>query len=591
MISAWIRRTGCSRTASAESRWTDVVQQARQALAAGDIAQAKALLEQALADGCASAEVRRLLGSVLGASGDLERAREELERVLQTDPGDAAALSDLGNIHRIRGFAAEAESCYRRALSHNPKNRTARFNLAQLDDEAGRTELALQALRSLVEFPASPEAVKALAGLLDRTGRAQEAMRACSDILEQEPEHAVAHACLGMLLLKRELQPQRALEHFQRAIALGYAAADLWSNRGIALQDLGRLEEAVASYDRALQIEPGHRLAAFHRSLALLMQGDFERAWSDYELRLLSEDLPKPPRTFAVWDGEPLPEDALFVYGEQGIGDEIMFASCLPDLMALQTKVVVACTAKLEPIFRRSFPGASVMTLQHAAEAAADPHFGPVRAMTAIGSLPRRFRPSPASFPKHSGYLQADARLVEGYCDRLSALGPMPKVGISWRGGSAETRRALRTLPVAELRDLLSVRDVQFIDLQYDSGESEEGIEEALTQGKLVHWQDALQDYERTAALVCALDLVVSVCTAVIHLAGALGRPAWVMTPFSPEWRYGAEGSTMPWYPSVRLERQPVAGDWHSVIRVVKARLEALPWHNLRHGGPSVMRG
>jgi hypothetical protein len=244
--------------------------------------------------------------------------------------------------------------------------------------------------------------------------------------------------------------------------------------------------------------------------------------------------------------------------------------------MALQTEVVVACTAKLESIFRRSFPGATVMNLQRAAEAAADLDFGRVCAMTAIGSLPRRFRPSPASFPKHRGYLQADARLVETYRGRLHALGSIPKVGISWRGGSDATRRALRTLPVAELKDLLSVPGVQFIDLQYDSRECEEGIEEALTQGRLVRWQDALEDYERTAALVCALDLVVSVCTAVIHLAGALGRPVWVMTPFSPEWRYGAEGSTMPWYPSVRLERQPAAGDWHSVVRAVKERLEAL---------------
>lgn len=571
VLSSLIRRP--DRGAAIERRWDDVVEQAEQALTSGDLQRAQTVLENALHSGCESARVRRMLGSVLGAGGHLERARVELERALEIEPNHAAALADLGNVHRLSGRTEEARACYLRALSQDSDDAAIRFSLAVLDDQAGRTEAAIDALRSLVEYPASSEALRTLTQILDRIGQVPQAKSACLDVLSREPDHAVAHAVLGFLLLKRELLPRQALEHFDRAIELGYADADLWSNRGIALQDSGRLEEAIASYDTALRVRPDYRLAPFHRALALLMRGDFEQAWPDYELRLLSEDRPKPPRTFAAWDGKPLPDGALFVYGEQGIGDEIMFASCLPDVIALQPATVIACNAKLEPIFRRSFPKATVMSLQHTREPAADLRFMGVKAMTAIGSLPRYFRSSRESFPRHTGYLVPDPGLVEEYRTRLARLGTAPKVGISWRGGSIVTRQALRTLDAEQLAQLLSTPGVQFVDLQYDSRPQGDGIERTLAEGKLVHWQDALDDYDRTAALVCALDSIVSVCTALIHLGGALGRPILVMAPHSPEWRYGISGESMPWYPSVHIERQPTAGDWNSVVLAVQRRL------------------
>lgn len=559
-----------------DARWGDVVDQARQALAAGDVASARHTLEHALACGCQSTEVRRLLGSVLGASGELERARVELDAVVRTDPEDAGAWCDLGNVHRLCGRLAEAEACYRQGLDHEPGNRELALNLANLEDEAGRAESALARLRPLVDYPAHPQAIKTLARILDRLGRFEEAKSVCASVLAQEPDHAPAHAALGTLVLKRDLQPRQALQHLDRAIALGEAGPDVWSNRGIALQDSGRLADAIAAYDTALRIDPGHLLAAFHRSLALLMLGDFARGWPDYELRLLSEGRPKPPWTLPVWDGQTLATGSLLVYGEQGIGDEIMFASCLPDVMARPHDVVIACNPKLESLFRRSFPRAKVVTLQRASETVADPALAGAAAMTAIGSLPRIFRNSRDDFPRHAGYLKADPALVEEYRDRLARLGDGPKIGFSWRGGTEQTRRAQRTLGAEHVKRILSVPGVRFVNLQYDSRGPEPGTEDAMAQNRFFHWPDALEDYDRTAALVCALDSIVSVCTSVIHLAGALDRPVLVMAPFSPEWRYGADGTSMPWYPSVHIARQAAPGDWESVVRAAQARLKAL---------------
>jgi hypothetical protein len=196
--------------------------------------------------------------------------------------------------------------------------------------------------------------------------------------------------------------------------------------------------------------------------------------------------------------------------------------------------------------------------------------------MTPIGSLPHRFRRTREDFPEHAGYLCADPEQVAICAERLRALGPGPKVGISWRGGTVQSRKALRTLPANELSKLLATPGIRFVNLQYDSPGDEAEIASAVGTGCLQHWPDILEDYDRTAAMVCALDLVVSVCTAVIHLTGALGKPVWVMAPHVPEWRYGLHGSRMPWYPTARVFRQSERGDWSSVTGSVAAGLRTL---------------
>ena len=172
------------------------------------------------------------------------------------------------------------------------------------------------------------------------------------------------------------------------------------------------------------------------------------------------------------------------------------------------------------------------------------------------------------ALPIYTGYLRADPERIGFWRARLDALGPGPKIGISWRGGTAATRTAQRSLGPADLLPLLGFPVGGFVSLQYDADAAE--VAALPTGGSAVHfWDDALRDYDETAALVCALDLVISVCTAVIHLTGALGRPVWVLVPSIPEWRYGVAGTEMPWYPSARLFRQPPGAAWSVVTREV----------------------
>ena len=294
-------------------------------------------------------------------------------------------------------------------------------------------------MKALAAPPAFAPAVHTLVALLDRLGRIDEAKQVCTIILAHEPGNGAAEAALGFLLLKRDLDPEGALVHLERALQAGVRDEEILSNRGIALQDLGRLDDALKSYDDALRLGPQFHAARFHRALALLLRGEFDRAWSDYEVRLQSDDAPVVPRALPRWHGEDRAGERMLVYSEQGIGDEIMFASCLPDLLKRCPNVVLTCSPKLNGIFRRSFPQIQV--------AGSDPStqspallFDSACVALPIGSLPLYFRTSLSQFPQHQGYLRADPELTAHYRDRLTSLGRMPKVGISWRGGTARSR-------------------------------------------------------------------------------------------------------------------------------------------------------
>jgi len=287
-------------------------------------------------------------------------------------------------------------------------------------------------------------------------------------------------------------------------------------------------------------------------------------------------------------------------------------------VLATTPACIVSCEARLKPIFERSFPGLHVVAMRtdrplqaSTQEPARSPDSStlpspargrgaggegrdacsdsrqevsreplqaslPVRAQTMMGSLPSIYRRSLDQFPQHAGYIRADPEAVDVWRDRLSRLGPGLKVGLCWTGGTPKTRRSLRSLRLEQLLPVLSVPDCSFINLQYvDSGDEVAGVH--ARHGLVVHgFPSAIADYDQTTALVSALDLVVSVCTAIVHLAGALGKRVWVLAPAIPEWRYRLRGDAMPWYPSARIWRQAPGAGWNNLIDAVASELAAL---------------
>ncbi len=442
----------------------------------------------------------------------------------------------------------------------------------ELKAEGRASEAILRLRRAHALDPEAPDALRELVSALIESDLCDKALAVAAAAAERAPSSLEANLCLGLALHKLHL-PERALERFEIARRLRPEDAELHDLRGSAFLELGRLQEAFAEFDRALALRPGHSLAQFHRGLARLLVQDFEHGWDDYEVRRREANGAGQGR-IPAWDGAPLAGRTILVRREQGLGDEIMFASLLPELIRMAGHCLVECDPRLRTLLRRSFPSATVfgsipdgslpfsLSRQH------------IDAEIPAGSLPRLRRRRAADFPRHEGYLAADPGKVGRWRDRLDQLGGGLKVGISWAGGVRKTRRALRSIPLPELLPVLRTQGARFVSLQYTAeAPGEVGDLQARHGVRIEHWPEAIENYDETAALVSALDLVISVCTSVVHLGGALGRPVWVMAPYSPEWRYGFTGETMVWYPSVRLFRQPAYGRWGPVLDAVAAQL------------------
>jgi tetratricopeptide (TPR) repeat protein len=494
--------------------------------------------EQALAADPNDADALLVLGEIALKDGRPRDAEGWLRRSLELDPRQARTWIRLGDALREGSRLEEAAACAVAALEQDPENARALQQLGQIRRYEGRTAEAERHLRDALRLrPDDPPLLVDLAQVLADQARFDEAFAALEKVLSRDPGSAIALAAKGMLF-------------------------DLTGRGAQALQAL-----EAARRREPENVDIGHNLA-----ICRLRHGDFARGWRDFELRRQKENFIGRHRRFPFpeWQGEPLAGKSILVYPEQGLGDEIMFSACIPPLAGQARHVALECDPRLEALFRRSFPQCTVLGRRPTVandwvnELSPRPDY-----QVPAGSLPQHFRSKPEDFPSHDGFLRADAAKVTRWKARLEALGPGPKIGLSWRGGVAHTGKARRSLSLEQLRPVLELPGRHFVCLQY--GDVGKELESAPV--RIHYWQEGIDDYDETAALVCALDSVLSVCTAVVHLAGALGRPALVMVPIGAEWRYGAEGERMPWYPSVRLVRQAGIGDWPGVLAEVARRL------------------
>jgi len=477
-------------------------------------------------------------------------------------------------VQRRSGVQGEADEPFQVAQTHATDAALAHRELGHVLRQTGRAaEAIIQLRRSYALAPQTPAALRELVTALIAFDMCDKALSIAAQAVESDRASYEAILCLGFAYQKLH-QPERALACYESAGRMRPDDAELHDACGSTFQEVGRLDDAFAQYDRALALRPDFPLALFHRALARLLVGDFEHGWPDYELRRTGTDRVSFPAFAPRWDGASLAGRTILIRREQGLGDEVMFASILPELIRMAGHCVIECDPRLRRLFGRSFPEATVFG---AIEDCSLPHRVAQRDIALemeMGSLPLFLRRSAADFPRHQGYLKADPERVARWRERLARLGSGLKVGISWTGGVRKTRRALRSIALPELLPVLATPGARFVSLQYTfEAAGEAAAMEARHGIRIEHWPDAIEDYDETAALVCALDLVVSVCTSVAHLGGALGRPVWVMAPYSPEWRYGFTGETMPWYPSVRLFRSPAFGQWRPVVESVTEAL------------------
>ena len=348
------------------------------------------------------------------------------------------------------------------------------------------------------------------------------------------------------------------------------------SNVGGVLAYLGRFEEALQSLDNQLKYNPHNSILHFLRATVRLLHLDFRGGWEDYAYRGYSAIDSFRVLPFPLWQGQPLEGKKVVVLAEQGLGDQIMFASCLPDLIKLgPTQVFLEAADRIAMTLERSFPGVQVIKSEQQRDFSWLSECPDMDYYIPLGDLPRYFRNDLADFPLHNGFLRADRARVAHWRGQLEAHGPGPYIGLSWKGGTESTRTLIRTMSLPDFVAFPRSLSATWVCLQY--GKVQEDVEQAKALGlDMFYRPESVSDLDEFAALVTALDLVVTVCNTTVHYAGALSTPVWVMAPTVPEWRYGLTNRQLPWYPSSTMFRQHTAGDWGSVVREVCRDLRQL---------------
>ncbi|MGH8680583.1 MAG: tetratricopeptide repeat protein [Burkholderiales bacterium] len=553
----------------------DDLEAGRLAFETGDLDVAEQRFRLALGASERAARAMLWLGRVAGQRGGTADAVDWLEQALDRDPALAEASVALALIQARAGRAEEARDTLWTAVQHSPDAADAWFQLGRLLAQGGQLNDAVQCLeRAVAVDPARTDASIELARAFFRLRRYDDAVAWFRRGLEGGPGDPQAHNDLANSLVYLQRNDE-ALALYEDLVRRFSASSTARLGYGNALQQLGRFDEARAQYDAVLAREPKNPFARWNQALVLLLRKEFAAGWDGYEHRLLAESDTLRLFPFPRWRGEPLAGKALLIFAEQGVGDEIMFASCFHEVLSQARRCVIACRPKLEQLFSRSFPEATVIAGEDRGVPGWLEQVGAIDFQVAAGSLPPLFRRSGDAFPARS-FLRADPHKVDRWRAELDRLGPELKVGVSWRGGSVRTRTVARSIPLHDWSPILGVPGCRFVSLQY--GEVTEDLREAndLCGVPIAHWPEAIADYDDTAALVCAVDVVITVCTALVHLSGALGRRAWVLVPSVPEWRYGLEGTRMPWYRSVELVRQEAGEGWQSVLERLRAQLEAL---------------
>jgi len=507
------------------------------------------------------------LGSSYLENGRPEKATDLLERALKCDPRNPQTHYNLGNALRNER-PGEAIPHYVAALRLKPDYMDAMINLGLAYIEAGDVPQAVAWYQnSLRVDPRNVRIMNNLGIALRRNGRAEEAHALFERAIATKPDYAEAHVNFATSFRDRG-DLAKALEICERALKLNPSMSDAYNNIAALLQDQGKYEEALRACDRALEINPESIDAKWNRALTLLFLGRLEEGWAAYEVGLGHRHLRGPyfaPRK--RWDGSAATGKRLLIWGEQGLGDSLQFIRYASMCKERVGKILVLCPDPLKKLFALA-PGVD--------EVAARPREEDYDIHIPVMSLPFAFQTRLETIPANIPYLRVsdEARLKWAPC---FAGKKGIKVGLVWAGNprehllNAHLIDKRRSMKLESFRPLFDHREITFYSLQ--KSDASKQIESCGLQERIVDLMPHVEDFMDTAAIVENLDLVISVDTSVVHLAGGMGKPVWILSRFDGCWRWLGNRETSPWYPTARIFSQPTAGDWGPVIEKVAAEL------------------
>ena len=537
-------------------------------------------------------EAYKSLAKVLELLDKLEHAERVLRKIIELKPNFGEAYATLGAILTALKKQEASEACLRQAISLDPLNIEAHFNLGSLLQSTKRLEEAEISYKTALELqPDYPEALTNLGATFHGLNRLDEAVSAYKKSISLEPNYAETYSNLGVSLCDLE-HLDEAAENYYHALSINPNYVAAFHNLGILFEKQKKNSQADRYYKKALALDPNFVDGQWSLSLFRLKLGAFSEGWALYENRYHEDLTTKVSQTPNIetpqYEGEDFVEDLkgkhLFICPEQGVGDEVMFASVLPELASLvrgkaKTRITLACEPRLVHLFKRSFDFITVIP--------ADPTNNyqllsdDIDNWIFIGSLPKVFRRSFDDFNKHRPYLLANKQLTDMWKTRFDGLKHKLNVGISWTGGSNAKKKEDRSLSLQAMLPILTKVDqiANIVNLQY--GDHRQEIEDLyVTTGiRVFDWEDCdpLKDLESFSAQIKAVDLIISIDNSTVHFGGALGTETLVMLPFNQDWRWAEDSNNSHWYPqNMTLFKQNKIGDWTEVISRVADQFDSV---------------
>jgi tetratricopeptide (TPR) repeat protein len=537
---------------------------------------AQASYRRALALKPEHARAQEGLGLVLLGQGQPEQASLHLATAHRLAPMNAEVLVHWGLAELALGNLREAGSKFQKAIERDTRNPNAWQNLGLVSYQLGQFADSIQQLRQAIMLnPQHGLAYSNLALALRQQNDLDGALEAAQQAVSLKADSARVWVVLGDLYSDCG-DFTKARESLGKALALDARSVSAQIGLGKLHQATGAHDEARRNFEAALTLDPGNADARGGLGQLLLLLGQWRAGWEAYEARRLTQ----PPAVRRVpareWEGHPLKGQRVLVHAEQGLGDIILFSSCVPDLLAQGGHCLLDVPTRLAGLMQRSFPEAQVlaheMTMPEEHWLASLPPFD---VHVPIGTLPRWLRQSSEQFPKRHAFLKADPARMTIWAERLAAR-RRPRIGVSWRGGLLSTAGHQRCIDLSLLAQALHGLDIDLVSLQY--GDTHAELEAVNHAGQRVHaGLSGYGDLDDLAALTASLDAVITVCSTQAHLSGGLGVPTAVLVPVNPSWRYGAHGDAMPWYGSLTLLRQRQLGDWSPCLAALRPWLSQLP--------------